>query len=183
MLKKFLEGIAFGGGFTLSFIVLWSLASYLLIPKLTSSILEQTDVKYSSPIESEFSPSKTHEIEPPPKHEIPFHDLPIEGQIQHSSVIALAKYEPAPDGQLKAIIKEFFKKDPGVTIYYDIGDEHALSSHYPKDNTKYGDGEIIFFTGNPATMRMSISYSGNRIHGLGDLPIELLRKKCQPPHD
>ena len=29
-----------------------------------------------------------------------------------------------------------------------------------------------------STMKMSMSYSGDRIHSLGDIPLELFREKC-----
>ena len=77
-----------------------------------------------------------------------------------------------------AKIKEFLKKESGTTIYYNIGDEYPTSSYYPKEGTRYGDGVIIFFADSPATMKMSMSYSGDRIHSLGDIPIELFKKKC-----
>jgi hypothetical protein len=111
-----------------------------------------------------------------------FHELELEDQIRRASIIALARYERDPDGKMKAIISEFLKKEPNVTIYYDIGDEYPSASYYPKVNTNYGDGMVMFFTGSPATMRMSMTYFGDRVHSLGDLPIELLRQKCEEPN-
>ena len=110
-----------------------------------------------------------------------FHELGIDEQIKKASVIALARYERASDGQMKAIVKEFPKKEPDVQLYYSVGDEYRPSSYYPREKTHYGDGVVIFFAGSPATMRMSMTYSGDRIHGLGDIPIELFRKKCREP--
>ena len=83
---------------------------------------------------------------------------------------------------MRAIIKEFLKKESNTTIYYDIGDEYPSSSYYPREGTRYGDGVIIFFTVSPATMRMSMSFSGDRIHSLGDIPIELFKEKCNDPN-
>ncbi len=82
---------------------------------------------------------------------------------------------------MKAIIKEFLKKEPDTTIYYSVGDEYKDSSYCPSQNTKYGDGVVISFVGSPATMRMSMSYSGGRIHSLGDIPMELFKEKCNDP--
>jgi len=112
---------------------------------------------------------------------IAFHELPIEDQIKQSSVIALAKFEPSADGKMRAIIKEFLKKRPGTQIHYNIGDEHPSSSYYPSDNKVRGDGVVIFFVGSPASMKMSMTFSDNRILGLGDLPMELFKKKCAAP--
>jgi hypothetical protein len=68
---------------------------------------------------------------------------------------------------------------PGTTFYYEIGDEFPGSSFYPEGRTNYGDGLVIFFTGSPAMMRLSMTYSGDRIRSLGDLPLKLLREKCK----
>jgi hypothetical protein len=107
-----------------------------------------------------------------------FHELPIEDQIEQASVIAIARYEPAKDGQMKAVLKEFLKKEEGTTFHYQIGDEYVRSSYYPKQGTSHGDGIVIFFEGSPATMRRTMTYSGDRIHTLGDMPLELFRDKC-----
>lgn len=169
MLKKFVDGLVFGAGFAISFVALLVLAGLLLFPMMVSRQIEHfPDIRPSS-VAAHAQPS------------IPFHDLGLEDQIKESSVIALARFEPAPDGKMKAVIKEFLKKEPNATIYYNIGDEYPSSSYYPKDDMSHGDGLVIFFVGSPASMRMSMSYSGDRIHGLGDLPVELFRQKCAAP--
>lgn len=181
MFKKFTEGLVFGSGFAISFTVLWYVAAYLITPMFVGSQIEQVNKQLSDFNEKTYSsiPSRPEAFR---ESGIPFHEQKLEEQIKNSSVIAIAKYEPASDGKMKAIIKEFLKKEPGVTLYYNVGDEYVSSSYYPKDNTSYGDGLVIFFTGSPATMRMSISYEGDRIRGLGDLPLELLKKKCKEPN-
>lgn len=112
------------------------------------------------------------------KPDVPFHKLEIDDKIKQSSVIAIAKYETSKDGKMKAVIKEFLKKEANVTIYYEVGDELPSSSYYPVENMNRGDGVVIFFTGSPATMKMSMAYYGDRITGLGDIPMQLFRKKC-----
>ena len=172
MLKKFTEGLAFGGGFGISFIALWYLTAYIIYPMYLGPQMNESISRELSNIK----PNISHES---PKPETPFHELDLEEQIKRSSVIALARYEASSDGKMKAIIKEFIKKVPGTSIYYNVGDEYKSSSYYPKENTNYGDGIVIFFTGSPAMMRLSITFHGDRIHGLGDLPLELLRNKCK----
>lgn len=169
MLKKFTDGLIFGAGFSISCMVLLFLASFLILPMFVSKHIEYPTGIEQSNVGAHSQPS------------IPFHDLGLEEQIKQSSVIALAKFEPAPDGQMKAIIKEFLKKDTEVTIYYSIGDEHPSSSYYRQKDVGHGDGLVIFFTGSPANMKMSMSYSGDRIHSLGDIPVELFKKKCSEP--
>lgn len=180
MLKKFLDGLVFGSGFAIAFVAIWFVAGYLITPKITASQISaiNSQLDGTGAIETR---SSLGSQEIPTVDSKPFHEMTLDDQIKHSSVIALARFERAPDGRMKAIIKEFLKKDPNVTVHYNLGDEYAHSSYYPKDNTRYGDGVIVFFVGSPATMRMSMSFSGDRIHGLGDLPLELLKQKCANP--
>jgi len=174
MIKKFTEGLVFGGGFAISFITLWYVAAYLISPMFVSSQFETAEnIQYSN---EEPVTTVTERVNSFPK---PFYELDLEEKIKQSSVIALAKYETASDGKRKAIIKEFLKKEAGTDIYYNVGDEYAHSSYYPKEDRGYGDGLVIFFTGSPAEMKLSMSYSGDRITGLGDLPVKLLRNKCK----
>lgn len=182
MFKKFTEGLVFGGGFGVSFIFLWYMAAYLIYPIFVTPHIQESVSKQISELESQIPPSMSSRNVISDKPRIQFHELSLEEQIKTASVIAIAKYEKSSDGKMKAIIKEFFKKEPGTTIYYDIGDEYPGSSYFPKENTMYGDGVVIFFTGSPASMKMSMSYSGDRIHSLGDIPIELFKKKCEDPN-
>jgi hypothetical protein len=173
--KKFIDGLLFGSGFALAFSVIWYVSAYIIYPSLIVSHFKQSQEGHFSseklPVNSSFSNSR-YEVKP-------FHDLKIDQQIQRASVIALARFEPSDDGKMKAVLKEFLKKDPSIEFYYNIGDEHPDSSYYPKDDVGYGDGVVLFFTDSPATMRMSISYYGDRIRGLGDIPLELFREKCK----
>jgi len=180
MLKKFTDGLIFGCGFTISFLAIWYIATYTLYPRLISSITKSANQQLSQ--EGFSIPSE--QTAPDTKRQLskPFHELSVEEQIKNASVIALARFEKSPDGKMKAVIKEFLKKDPGVIIYYNIGDEYPSSSYYPNENRGYGDGVVIFFTGSPASMGMSVTYTGDRISGLSDIPIELFKQKCKEPN-
>jgi hypothetical protein len=107
-----------------------------------------------------------------------FHDWPLDKQIESASVIAVAKVHQA-DGTLKYVISEILKQAPNTTFYHKVGDEYQPASHAIRDNTTYGDGQIMFFTGSPATFRFSTTYSGDRIGGMGDMPISELRAAIQ----
>lgn len=167
MARKFLEGVTFGAGFGLAFLlVVWLGFSFFI-----SKAPDRTGVSFSA---SEPTDKSAEESGPP------FHELTIEERIKKSSVIALASYESAPDGKKRAILKEFLKKDPGTTIYYNIGDEYPEGSYYPNEGRGNNENLIIFFTGSPASMKMSTTFSGDRIRSLGDIPLELFRTKCKP---
>jgi hypothetical protein len=180
MLKKFIEGLVFGSGFAISFVAIWFIATYSLYPILISSVTQTANRQLSQGGISISSEQFAPDMKRPSQK--PFHELSAEEQIKNASVIALARYEKSSDGKMKAVIKEFLKKDPGVIIYYNIGDEYTTSSYYPSKNRSYGDGVVIFFTGSPASMGMSITYTGDRITGLSDIPIKLFKQKCKGPN-
>ena len=168
MLRKFAEGLVFGGGFAIAFVLIAMVAMSVMFSAGPPSHMRSSSMTFTTD-----GGDDADRIE-----EKPFHELPVEEQIKEASVIALARYESAEDGRMKAVLREFLKKNEGIELYYGVGDEYRPSSYYPKDGTKYGDGLVIFFTGSPAMMRQSMSYSGDRIHSLGDMPLELLRDKC-----
>lgn len=176
MMRKFTEGLVFGAGFAISFLVLWYAAAYWVTPVITASRIDQINEDLSPELSVTGSRDRPEILVD--EQTKPFHEMPIEDQIKASSAIALARYEKGSDGKMRAVIQEFLKKDPDATIYYDVGDEYPHSSYYPTENTSYGDGVIIFFVGSPAQMRMAMTFSGDRIGGLGDLPLVLLREKC-----
>lgn len=104
-----------------------------------------------------------------------FYEWPIEKQVQEASVIVIARYEKENE-KLKCVISEILKQTPGTTFYYKIGDEYRPCSRYLQDDVACGEGQIIFFTDSPASMRFSCSFDGNRIGGLGNMPFETLRE-------
>lgn len=107
-----------------------------------------------------------------------FYELPIEQQIRAASVIALAKYQREGD-RMKCVITELLKQAPDTKFYYGVGDEYRQCSHRSKPGEDRGDGQIMFFAGNPAQFRFSSSFRGDRLTGLGDMPIDLLRKEIK----
>ena len=180
MLKKFIDGLVFGSGFAISFLAIWFIGTYTLTPMLISSVTKSANQKLSQEGFNIPSEQTAPTIEQQPSK--PFHELGVDEQIKNASVIALARFEKSSDGKMRAVIKEFLKKNPGVEIYYNIGDEYPSASYYPNKDRGYGDGVVIFFTGSPANMAMSVTYTGDRISGLSDIPIELFKQKCEKPN-
>jgi hypothetical protein len=169
MLKKFAEGLVFGAGFAISFLAVSWLG-------LSLPVSMSFDPPPDLPRTEATTLWSSYEAE-----ETPFHELPVEQQIEVATVIALVRYEPAADGQMRALISEILKKAPAVTFRYAVGDEYGELSYHPRSNTIYGDGGIVFFAGSPPVMRRSMSHSQGRIPGLGDMPLELLRQKAAAP--
>lgn len=171
MLKKFISGIIFGSGFSIAFLM----CAYIGLVHVVLPNAESTTYNTGSIVKS----ASSSKVKPYKKMETPIRDLTIDEKIEHATVIAIAEYQPEKDGKQAAIITDILKQDKGVEFFYSIGDEYISSSYYPIENRDRGDGVIIFFHGNPASMRHSTTYRGNRITGLSDIPITLFKKKCQ----
>jgi hypothetical protein len=117
---------------------------------------------------------------PSPEDYNSLHDWPVEKQIALASVIAVGKWRKS-DSTLRCIISEILKQAPNTTFYYKVGDEFRPGNQRVKDDTSYGDGQIMFFVGSPASFRCAMSFSGDRIAGMGDMPISELRELIRKP--
>ena len=179
MIKRFIHGLTFGAGFGLAFFaILYIGVSSIIIPKIATP----GDASFSS-----FSTTDNLYVVTTPKSGtdtsigsmVPFGELSLEDQILQASVIAIAEYKPGADGKVSAIITDILKIEEGSRFHYKIGDEYHDVSYYPQLDAYYGDGVIIFLTGSPASMRMIMTYSGDRIGSLGGMPIKLLREKAK----
>jgi hypothetical protein len=104
-----------------------------------------------------------------------FSHLSPEKQVQSSTVIALATYEKS-DSTLKCVISEILKHVPDTAFYYKVGDEFRPGSHRTSEGTDYGDGQVLFFTGSPARLEIAVAVHGDRISGMGDMPVSMLRE-------
>lgn len=168
IMRKFRDGVIFGTGFGVSFITLWGVFSYFISPHLVTANIQAINSEINS-----FNPppSSIKTLEPSTN----FHELNIEQKIEKSSVILLAEYKQAKDGKFRVIIKEFIKAPKDTKFYYSIGEEYENSSFYPEKGVGYGEGEIMFFIGSPATLVSSMTHENNRIRGLGNMPIDLIR--------
>jgi hypothetical protein len=106
-----------------------------------------------------------------------FPDWPLDRQIKAATVIAIVKYVKDGDRH-KAVFSEFLKKDPGLNFYYKVGDEWERGGFYAREGVSRGDGQIVFFTGNPPFMKYGCSMHGTRILSFGDMPLETLRERA-----
>jgi hypothetical protein len=103
-------------------------------------------------------------------------ELPLGKRIEASSVILIAKYQKDGDRN-KCVISEILKLVPETKFQYNIGDEFQHCSHYPKSDENRGDGQLVFFVGNPAEYRYASMIYGGSLSGFGNMPIDLLRKQ------
>lgn len=121
-------------------------------------------------------PSKGSKNSRPPAIEWEsLHDLPPEQMVAKASVILLTSYEDVGD-RYKAVVAEVLKQDPGVELYYSVGDEFQTLSFAKEKGVTCGEGQVVFMAGNPASMRSSYGITNGRIGGLGDIPLTTLRE-------
>lgn len=171
MLNKFLFGLVFGLGFSLSLAVVLSVwLNYVSSPSyMSQSIGHVSSGSVTVPYED--------------KHPFieNFSDLPIEDKISHSTAIVVTNIMKNDEGTYEQKITEILKKQDDVELYYQIGDvydDHSDYNEYESKGMFVPKGFIIFMGGSPASMRYSVSYSGDRISSLGGLSMEMLREKC-----
>jgi hypothetical protein len=88
-------------------------------------------------------------LAPPGYEHERFHEYSLDKHVQAASVIAVAKYEK--DGErLKCVFSEILEQAPNTEFYYTVADEYEMCSRVMKPNESYGDGQLVFFVGNPA---------------------------------
>jgi hypothetical protein len=95
--------------------------------------------------------------------------------VRAASVIVLTKFDKS-DSTLRSIVAEILKQSANTAFYYKVGDEFKGGSMQIRENTDYGDGEVLFFVGSPAQHCESIAYSGDRLRSLGYVSLTQLRQ-------
>jgi hypothetical protein len=114
--------------------------------------------------------------EPPPDLVVySWQGLSLEEKLQRSSAVLFADLKPI-NGQLRAIATDILVLTPGTEIYYRPGQEITSLSHTTDGITDWGDGTVAFLAGSPASIQESYSVRNGRVSGLGDMPVEELRR-------
>jgi hypothetical protein len=101
--------------------------------------------------------------------------LSVEEKLQRSSAMVFADLKPM-NGKLRAIATDILVLTPGTKIYYHSGQEIPSLSHSPDGITDWGDGAVALLAGSPASIQESYSVRNGRVSGLGDMPLEELRR-------
>jgi hypothetical protein len=170
VLNKFISGLIFGLGFAISVIIVSLLSFTFLAPKIAHT---DTDSIVTSPTSATTDGNS--------KIGKNFNDLSVEEKIENSTAIIVTEVSKGSDGEYKAKVSDILMIKDGVSLYYkkgDIYDDHMdYKSYYPDEST-IPKGLIIFMSGNPAQMRYSVSYSGDRVDSLGGIPMALFKEKC-----
>jgi len=105
----------------------------------------------------------------------PWEGLSFDEKVKRSSMVLITEYRRDGD-KLRAIIKEIPKRVPGTQFHYALGEEYPPSTVTPKENTTYGEGDLVLLQGSPATRRESYSIYNGSIPGLADLPLSKVRE-------
>lgn len=167
MLKKFLSGIVFGTGFTIAALCLYTAwMSYVLPPLLTQNINSEATITENTEKRNLYPNTPN------------FHELSIDEMVEKSTVILTVRYEEGENGNYKSIVEDVLKKDDGVELYYEVGEAYEEDSHYKMTDKYIPKRAIVFMQGNPASMRFSTTFSGEKIRGLGGISLSLLKEKC-----
>ena len=106
-----------------------------------------------------------------------FHARPVEEQVQRATAILLTQRREQ-NGRHVQVVTEVLKRAPNVRLYYGLGEEVPTLSHAVRpdcDADCEGEGQVVFMTGNPATMTLSMSFRNGRVGSLGDMPLTELR--------
>jgi len=165
--KKLFSGILFGLGFSISCLGVYTLWILWVVP-LTFSSEDWTTSSYST---SQADEESFEYIEN-------FHELPLDEKIEKSTAILVTETSKGRDGKYVSRVVEVLKKEDGVDMYYKQGDLYDDHPSYEGNDEFVPGGYIVFMGGNPASMRYSVSYSGDRIRSLGGISLALLRDKC-----
>jgi len=167
VLKKFFSGAIFGAGFSIVTLCLYTVWMFYMLPSLIDKNMSSEIVltENPNPIQN-FTNTQN------------FDELSVDEKIELATAIIIVKFEEDKNGNYKSVVDEILKKEEGVELYYNIGEEYENNSHYKVSNKFVPSRAIVFMQGNPASMRFSTTFNGDRIRGLGGITLALLREKC-----
>lgn len=172
MLKKFLSGAAFGAGFSITALCAYTVWMVLVLPQVfNQSFNSEMDLnKGLGSLESPSIESSTGTTD--------FYGLSIDEKINLSTAIIVVRHEKGDDGKYKSLVEDILKHEEGVELYYKVGETYEEHLYYELVGDFMPKRAIVFMNGNPATMRFSTTFDGERIGGLGGISMALLREKC-----
>lgn len=162
-----------GIGFSISTSIVLSLWLVVALPKLSNSETSVIEISQNPETKTETIP-----------HINDFDELSVDEKIAKSTAIIVAKIEKNDAGKYQSRVSEILKKQENVEFYYEVGqiyeNELPYFDEFESLNRDVPEGLIVFMSDNPARMRYSVSYSGDRIGSLGNISLALLRQKCSP---
>ena len=167
MLKKFFSGAIFGTGFSIAGLCIYTAWMFFVLPLLIGQ-------NFNSEVVVTENPSQLQHFVNTPN----FHELSVDKKIELATAIIIVKFEEGENGNYISVVEDILKKEEGVQLYYNVGELYEDASHYKVADEYVPTRAIIFMQGNPATMRFSTTFEGERVRGLGGISLALLREKC-----
>ena len=167
MLRKFLSGIMFGAGFSIAALCAYTAWIFLVFPPLIGQNMN-SEMSFT-----ESTSSLPRQVMTPN-----FSELPVDEKIELATAIIIVKYEEGEEGNYKSLVEDILKHAEGVELYYKVGEVYEENSHHKVSDEFVPSRAIVFMEGNPATMRFSTTFDGERVRGLGGISVALLREKC-----
>ena len=162
-----------GIGFSISTSIVLSLWLVIALPKLSSSQTSVMEINQSPEAKTETIPLINN-----------FDELSLDEKIEKSTAIIVAKIEKNDTGKYQSRVSEILKKQENVDLYHEVGqiyeNELPYFDEFESLNRDVPEGFIVFMSENPARMRYSVSYSGERVGSLGNISLAILREKCAP---
>lgn len=156
-MKRFWDGLIFGAGFSIAFMVVTYLGSVFLLPLTMNYASDQARESFVT-AESEKS--------------VEFHELSFEDKLKNASAVLVTRHEETNSGKTIAIIEQIYLGSPDVKVYFKVGDEYPDGSFFPEENTRYGEGAVVLLVNSPADVRYSTSIYSGRISAHGNMPVE-----------
>ncbi len=167
VLKKFVSGALSGAGFSIAALCVYTLWFLYVLPPLVDQRFSSAGV-----VTEHASRSQRPEYTPD------FHDLSVDEKIEKASAIMVISFEVGKGGHYKSIVEDVVKQVEGVELHYRVGEVYEENSHFKLSDDFVPKRAVVFMQGNPARMRYSTTFDGDRINGLGGISLALLREKC-----
>lgn len=110
----------------------------------------------------------------------PWQFLTLEEKVRQSSAIVFATVI-VENGTATATATDVIVRTTGTEVYYRTGQEVPFMSSNFSSSTDWEGGAVALLVGSPATMKESYSIRDGFIPGLGDMPVEELKRMTMSP--
>jgi len=117
---------------------------------------------------------RSSQPDPNEGYDADFDARPMKDKVRLASAVLLVEMKKV-DGVHRAVVQEILKLQPGIRLYYQVGDNFDDLSHSPAeecDSCTSDSHELVFMQGNPARMRYATT-------SLGGMTIDELRRLAQ----
>ncbi|MDX1455490.1 MAG: hypothetical protein R3217_08560 [Gammaproteobacteria bacterium] len=177
MFSKFKDGLAFGAGFGISFIIIFYFASFgmsavwSLMASGNDTAIEQESGKQpcdSKKLDEDEAQSQLSSMD--------VWEWPLDARLEDAELILILTYEAGEDGRNIAIITDILKQQEPAR--YKEGDEFSSESFYPGGNRRSLVGKQVFVLEGDRYSTTSGIYDGH-VPALENISIDKMRKTLE----